>query len=265
MQRLLYCMIAALLTGSLPVSALTPVLPTDGSNATPAFSAAIQQLCASSDDRILSLPTGVFSFHTQTVAIPCAVTIVGQGKGATRLIRRYSGSFFLGWTRGTDQSGGGLRDLQIEAGIGTNGGIAVYVQALADPDANTNSLNRHSFLIDNVQVGREGPGTTTSWSEGIYLDGALNPDNSIGLAPGLRFPVITRTSVSGTTNVSIYLNKVRGAWMEVACFIPLNGSTHYVYMSNGTYGVRLDTNSCAYYIADTSKLLMLNGVPTGPQ
>lgn len=262
MKRFLLAL--ALLISS-PAQALTPALPLDGSDSRPAFDAAIDQLCSPlSRDRIMHIVTGVFRFATQPKPIACALTIVGQGKGATRLIRGFSNSYFLMWTRGLDQSGGGLRDIQIEAGAGTTGGIGVYIQAFADTDPNTNSLNRHSFIIDNVLIGREAS-ANTSWSEAIYLDGSQNPDNSNGIAPGIRFPIITRTSVSGTTNVSVYLNKARAAQLDIGCFIPLNGSTHYIYMANATWGTRLETNSCAYFIADTSKGLMLNGVATGPQ
>lgn len=248
--------------------ALSPTLPSDGSDIRPAIDLAIDALCApTSTDRTLHLPAGAFNLLTKPKAIPCALTIVGQGKGATRIARRYPGawSYMFMWTRGLDESGGAIRDLSLEAGPGTVGGIAIYVVAVADPNASSNSLNRHSFLIDNVHIGRVDG--SASWAQGIYLDGYQNPDNSNGIAPGIRGAYVSRTSVSGTTSASVYLYKARGVWLEMDCYIPLApSSSAFVALDGKTQSVRLDTRSCSFAFVDSQSTgAILNNVPIGPQ
>ncbi len=174
--------------------------------------------------------------------MPCAINLIGEGKGASFLVRAYSGGGFLMWTRGLDQSGGSLQHLQVTTEAGTQGGITVLVSATADPDANSYSLNRHSFLIDDVQIGRLF--ADASWDTGIYFDGSQNPDNTIGVSPGIRAPNVYATSVSGTRQASIYLNKARGAYISADCYIPLNGSRAAMYVVNGSQGVLFAGRSC---------------------
>lgn len=253
-----------------PARAMDVALPFDGSDASPAFNDAVDQLCAaSSHDRTMRLPAGVFSFYTPTRTITCALSIVGQGKGSTRVIRRYQGGVFFYWTRGTDQSGGSIKDMNIEAGGGTTNGIAVYVQALPDPDLNNNSLNRHSFVVDNVLIGREAaPGATTSWYVGIYLDGSQNPVNAQGTAPGIRATFITRTTISGTNQGCLYANNATGAHAQIECY-SLGGafSTYIILRGAVTDSLILDCRSaCIPYWADSlARGLIYNGVATGPQ
>lgn len=266
-MRTVIVIVFLMLAGS-SAFAFTPQLPTDGSDARPAFDAAIDQLCnPASQDRILQLPAGTFNFYTQPKAIACALTVIGQGKGATTLIRQFAGgSYFLMWTRGLDQSGGGVREIQLEAGANTDGGIAIYLQAIADPDANSNSLNRHSFTIDNVLIGRYG--SPSSWDVGIYLDGTQNPLNNIGVAPGIRVPFITRTTISGTRQACIYANEATGTHAQVECY-SLGGqfATNVILRGAITDSFVLDCRSaCVPSWADNlAHGLIYNNVPTGPQ
>ena len=127
--------------------------PSDGYS-TPALNAAAATACASATNRTVALSAGVFTFLTRPEPFGCALNLVGEGKGATRVVRGFSGGGFLTWQRGTDPSGGSLRDMNVEAGPATQGGIAVYILATPDTDGSRNSFNRHGFSIDNVQVGR---------------------------------------------------------------------------------------------------------------
>lgn len=256
-MRALYVLLVSLYGLASSALALTPNLPNDGGDATPAFNQAVSTLCNSANDRQLILTAGVFSFLTPPAPIPCAVTIIGQGKGATRLIRRYSGGGFLVWTRGVDQAGGGIRNTQVEAGVNTTNGIAILVQALPDTDPNTNSLNRHSFEIDNVIVGREH--ASASWYVGVYFDGSQNPENDAGIAPGIRAPFVTRTTISGYLQSAIYLNKTKNALLEVDCYIPLQGAGPVIYMGNVTVGTVIETRSCVpTWVDNASNFLLWN-------
>lgn len=230
--------------------------PTEGDN-TPALNAAAKAVCTSATSRTIYLSAGEFHFLTRPDPFNCALNLVGEGKGATRLVRDYSGGSFLAWTRGTDHSGGSLRDVNVEAGPETQGGIAVYVQAIADTDGTVNSYNRHSFSIDNVQVGRVN--FNASWDFGLYLDGALNPDGNPNSVPGIRGVYVTRSSFGGTNTANVYLNMTRGADLNVECYTPLKGSAAAVWMANGTQSVRLETRNCSWKMDDTSSVLILNG------
>jgi len=167
----------------------------------------------------------------------------------------------LHWKRGTDHSGGSIKDVTILAGKGTNGGIAVYIQADKDIDNKVNSYNRHTFSITGLIIGRES-GENTSWDHGIYLDGALNPDNTEGIAPGIRMTQIMNTTISGTRVSQVYLNKVRGPnLLNVDCFIPLPGSFNGVIMDNVSQGVKLDSRSCPWKFNDNeSNWMVYNGI-----
>jgi hypothetical protein len=241
----------------------TPALA-DPVDATPAFDLSVAATCASSDNRTLKYPAGTFTFITPPQPIPCALRLAGEGIGATTFVRGYSNGGFLHWTRGTDQSGGALRDLTVAAGTGTTGGIAVYVQATADTDAALNSFNRHSFLIENIIVGRVA--TSASWSFGLYLDGASNPDGNPNSVPGIRGVYVDKSTFGGASTASIYLNKARGTEIRGECYTPVGNGFAGVVMDNGTDSVLLQTRNCGWATWDTTgKGMMFNGTRVGPQ
>ena len=218
--------------------------PAPQGDATPAFDAAVAQLCASPDDRELRLSAGRYVFNTAPQQISCAVTIEGQGKGATVLVRDYSASTFLYWTIGGDQGGGGVKNLNILSGPNTHGGIAIYVQAKQDINCNVTSYNRHSFTIDNVLIGRSEIGAS-DWYIPVYMDGSQNPGNN-GCAPGLRGIDVFRTSVAAYTVGAFWNYAVYGAFYhDVDCYIPLNGAFAGIawQASNSPYVV---SRTCAF-------------------
>lgn len=233
-------------------------------DATPALDAAAAATCKSKTNRIIQLPAGVYYFSTQPKPFTCALNLIGQGKGATRLIRNYSGGAFLEWQRGTDQSGGSVSNMNIEAGPKTQNGIAIYIKATADSDASQNSYNRHSFSIDNVLVGRSVEGC--SFDFGLYLDGSQNPDNNKNSVPGIRGIYVARSSFGGTNKASIYLNKARGIDLHAECYTPVNNSFGGVVLDNETRSVRLDTRTCLWATWDnTGTGMIFNGQNVGPQ
>lgn len=210
---------------------------------TPAFNAAVSSLCsASSLDRTLNIPAGDVTFNSAPSAIPCALNLIGQGKGATRLLRNYNGGSFIWFTRGLDHSGGSIRDMNIEAAPGTTGGIAIWIQALADTDGAVNSYNRHSFIVDDVQVGRTS--LVGSWDFGLYLDGSQNPDGNANSVPGIRGVYVIKSSFGGTNTANIYLNKARGTYVSGECYTPLNGSAAAIVADNISQSVWMESRNC---------------------
>src|SRR5574338_14731 len=207
---------------------------------------AITKACNSSVSRTIYLGHGFFYFKTPLEPIPCAINIIGDGIGSTVLVRQYNSGTFLYWKRGVDQSGGSIKDLSIAADAGTNGGIAILIEAEADTDNKINSFNRHTFTIDHITIGRIAA-DNTSWDNGIYLDGSKNPDNNNGIAPGIRMTQISNTTISGTKVSHVYLNKARGTnLLNVDCFIPMEGSYNGVILDNNTQGIKLDSRSCPW-------------------
>jgi hypothetical protein len=225
------------------------------------FNQYAKEACSSSISRTIYVGNGEHHFMTPLDPFPCALNIVGDGIGSTTLIRDFQGGAFFHWMRGTDHSGGSIKDLTILAGKGTNNGIAIYVQADKDTDSSINSYNRHTFTISGIIIGRES-GIDTSWNHGIYLDGALNSDNTEGIAAGIRMTQVINTTISGTNVSQIYLNKARGInLLNVDCFIPLNGSINGVLMDNVTQGVKLDSRTCAWKFQDAESIwVVYNGI-----
>lgn len=228
---------------------------------TPDFDALTTKACESTLSRTVSLVHGEFHFVTKPKPFLCALNIKGDGIGSTILIRDYQGETFLYWKRGIDQSGGSIKDISIVAGKNTNGGIAIIVEAEPDSDNTDNSYNRHTFTIDHIVIGRL-QNNNTSWDHGIYLDGSKNPDNTNGIAPGIRMTQISNTTISGTKVSQIYLNKARGPnLLNVDCFIPLNGSINGVLLDNNTQGVKLDSRTCSWkFLDNASNWLVYNGI-----
>lgn len=221
------------------------------------FNKMAKEACLSESSRTLTIGHGDYYFYTPLEPFPCALNIKGDGVGSTKLIRQFNGGAFLHWKRGADQSGGSIQDLAILAGKDTNKGIAIYVQSDVDTDNTVNSYNRHFFTVSGVLIGRDFT-SNTSWDHGIYLDGSLNPDNTNGIAAGIRISQISNTSISGTNVSSIYLNKARGVnLLNVDCFIPINGSFAGVILDNSTQGVKLDSRSCIWRFQDDASIWML--------
>lgn len=220
-----------------------------------------QDACTSNQSRTITFNSGEFFFKTAPQPFSCALNILGDGIGSTTLIRQYDGDSFLFWKRGVDHSGGSIKNITIAAGEGTNHGIAILVEADKDNDNTINSYNRHTFTIDHVMIGRQSS-INTSWDHGIYLDGSKNPDNSNGIAAGIRMTQISHTTISGTNVSQIYLNKARGPnLLNVDCFIPLNNSINGVILDNSTNGVKLDSRTCAWKFNDSESMWMLyNGI-----
>jgi hypothetical protein len=228
----------------------------------PQFNELAKKTCASSITRTIHIGKGEYHFLTPIDPFPCALNLIGDGIGSTIFIRDFQGGAFLHWKRGTDHSGGSVKDMTIYAGKGTSGGIAVYIQADKDTSNVINSYNRHTFTISGLLIGREEVAANTSWDHGIYLDGSLNPDNNEGLSPGIRMTQIMNTTVSGTAVSQIYLNKVRGPnLLNVDCFIPLNNSFSGIMVDNVSQGIKIDSRSCAWRFQDTqSSWVVYNGV-----
>jgi hypothetical protein len=239
--------------------------PSNGQSATAALDAAAQLVCQSKDDRTLKIPAGDYWFDAAPEPFPCALNIIGDGIGGTRLIRNFSGApyYFLSWVRGTDHSGGSLRKVSIDAADGTFGGIAVWVKATADTDSSVNSFNRHSWIMEDVVIGRLT--TNAGWNFGVYLDGYRNPDGNPNSVPGIRGIWISRSSAGGATIASFYLYKARGVDIHAECYTPLSPGAAAVKLDGATDSVLVTSRNCdAVYVDSLSMNLFLNrGVPVG--
>jgi hypothetical protein len=258
MKGLLY---AALVSALLSSHALA-----DPVDATPGLDAAAAIACASTESRTVNLPARTLTFLTRPKPFACALTLAGGGIGATVLERRYSGGSFLHWQRGGDHSGGALRNLSVLAGPGTSGGVAVLIEATPDTDGSVNSYNRHSFIIENVIVGRAEPSTATYWDFGLYLDGSLNPYGNPASVPGIRGVYVDKSTFGGAKTASIYLNRAIGTELRAECYTPINGGFAGVVLNNETDSVFLQTRNCAWASWDgTGKGMILNGARIGPQ
>jgi len=207
------------------------------------FNDAVKSACSSLASRTINFSHGNFIFKSAPDPIPCAINIMGDGIGSTTLIRQYNGQTFLKWTRGIDHSGGSIKNLTILAGSGTNKGIAILIEAIADKTNKENSYNRHSFFIDNIIVGREST-TNTSWDFGLYLDGSKNLDGNVNSAPGIRAIFVDHSTFGGTNISNVYVNTGRGIDLHIECYTPLNGSKASVKMNKATQSVLLNSRNC---------------------
>lgn len=166
------------------------------------FDAAV---AACTNTRILFVPKGRYRFLSPPAAITLALNIVGEGKGASWLVRDYSGQggYFLKVAGGTDPYGGGsVSNLSLYTGPLGSDGIAVWVVASPDTDTSVLTKNPHGLLIDNIQIGRWSTAGGT-WAYGIYLDGSQNPGPG---APGIRCVAVRNVSIAAHTLFPVYLN-----------------------------------------------------------
>lgn len=241
--------------------AIRAEVPSLSGNFTPTFDAEVARTCATQADRIIDLTAGRYSFETPPRSIPCAVWIAGAGIGATYIVRAYSGAPLFEFVRGVDHGGGKITDMSIASAQNATGGAAIKVTATPDTDPNVNYYNRHSFLIENVQIGRES-GINSSWDYGIWFDGSQNPENQNGIAPGIRSVMVRTVTVSGTQIASVMLDKAKGASLDMDCYIPLGGSFQGLVIQNLSEGTRLESRNCGYAMDASSSWMQLNGVRT---
>ena len=243
------------------VSAAPIVIDLSDADDTPAFNAAITEACASTETRTIKIPVGVANLYSKPMDIACSASLEGEGVGVTRVIRHYSNNAVFNFVRGADQSGGWVSKMSILAGPGTQNGVAILVTATQDTDCSVNSLNRHSFRVDDVQIGRSSL-DGQNFSTGIYFDGSANrPDNRLdtngnACAPGIRAPLVRATTISGFTSSAIYLNRARNVNLEIECFIPLGSAYNGVYAQNATYNVVLKSFGCGLRSVDHTALDM---------
>lgn len=94
---------------------------------TASWNADIAKLTASSTDKTLDIPAGNCVFRSRPVPLRLGVSIRGQGKSTTVLIRAYSAvndGFITIYNQGST-----IRDLTIFAAPGTHGGIGLYIES----------------------------------------------------------------------------------------------------------------------------------------
>jgi hypothetical protein len=126
---------------------------------TPALNAANAAALASATDKTVNIPAGNCLFASQPNLITNGVSLIGQGKGTTVLIRGYSGNFLrlLG-------NGVRIENLSLHAGAGTSGGIGIEMVASNTLGAGGNHVLRHIWITS-------GSGATWAIPLGAWGDG----------------------------------------------------------------------------------------------
>lgn len=119
---------------------------------------------ARSRDRVIEFPSAQCAFYSQPDPIYNGISLVGQGKSSTVLIRKYSGTFLT--VRG---NGSRIQDLTIYADAGTSNGFGIFLVA------DNNSVGGN-HVLRSIWV--TGNGT---WGIPIFLYGTERTIPPIGI------------------------------------------------------------------------------------
>lgn len=161
-MRNLLALLAFICTPALALN----VGPCDGvTNLTPAWNAAVDTLKASLTDKTITFSAGQCLFNSQPVPLEDGVSVVGQGKSATLLIRNYSGTFITVYGQGTH-----IRDLTVYAAAGTSGGVGLHAVSSNLIGPGGNHVFSHLWITGN--------GT---YSYTLYLEGWQRTIAPIGM------------------------------------------------------------------------------------
>lgn len=182
---------------------------------TAALNAALAHCIANQKTKI-GFQKGFYRFNSAPNSID-GITLIGQGKTATYLVRDYSGNFlnFGGGFTG----GGGAKDMGILAGAGTSGGYAIYAYGQDGVGAADWST------FDSLYVSSNG-GT---FAFGFVLDGNLRTSPQ-----GVRSVRVTNCDFfAGTSGAMNIYNGVAFFADNVGCY-PAAGSSGDVYIGGGS-------------------------------
>jgi len=133
-------------------------------NDTPALNAQILSASTSRDKEIV-FPAATCVFMSQPVALRNGVSLIGQSKSLTVLLRKYSGSFLTVYNQGTR-----IENLTIFADQNTNGGYGIYMVSDEVNGAGGNHVIRSVWVT--------GSGT---WGIPVFLYGSNKTNNPKGI------------------------------------------------------------------------------------
>lgn len=144
----------------------------------PALTAQILSASQSADKEIV-FPARQCAFYSAPAALVRGVSLIGQGKSNTVLIRKFNGNFLTIYEQGSR-----VESLTIYADPGTSGGIGIYMVSSEARGAGGNHVVRSVWIT--------GIGT---WVVPLFGDGTLKTT-----APkGLRAVTLTDVSVFNAT------------------------------------------------------------------
>lgn len=131
---------------------------------TPALNAQIAAL-QNSNDKEIRFPASQCAFYSQPDALDRSVSLIGQSKSATVLVRKYSGTFLTIYGQGSR-----IENLTIFADTGTTGGYGITMLS----DETHGSGGNH--VIEHVWI--TGYGT---WGIPLFGDGSGRISSPLGL------------------------------------------------------------------------------------
>lgn len=140
------------------------------------------------------IPAGTYSINTP-LTFSEKVKLIGAGKGATRLLRNFSGATDAeGLLNFTTYSGSVVKDMQIYSASGTTGGCLISMVASA-------TAGSPDFMVfENLYLTY---GAVDTYKYAVYVNGASRTDNI-----GVRDTAFVNCEVFGGANGSMYLDTV---------------------------------------------------------
>jgi len=202
---------------------------------TPSFNCALQYAKANGL-RAIYFPRGSYFFNTPPQSIDFPITIIGDGKGITGLIRNYAASSasngLLTFLSGSSNSS--VRDLGIVADKGTSHGSAISIVA-------SENTALGYFLFSNLYLSAWSGG---NWDDTVHIDGTARTTSTVGSEPiGVRDLDFQNCSVFGAARGAMWLDGVVGFNFIGGGIIQaggVDGTSGKVYISpsfNGTSGL----------------------------
>lgn len=190
---------------------------------TPALNAAIAAALASPSDKVINIPTGRCMMLSKPSPLSGGVSIVGQGKSNSVLVRAYSGDVLTITGNGTN-----IRDLTIFAEPGTHGNFGIHMIANEAVGAGGN------HTIENVWV----TGNGGTYGSAIFADGAGKTTAPAGIRTIFMKDVTAFNSTFWSVN---WWNCIACEWYGGGVYQGF-GTMQGIAVGGGTQASRIDAN-----------------------
>lgn len=202
----------------------------DSTNDATAFSNAIT---AAGTGGNLYVPAGTYKINS-AITITQKITLQGAGKGATKIVRNFSGATDSeGVFNFTTVSGSSIKDMQIYSATGTTGGCLISMV----PHATNGSPD--FMVFENLFLTY---GAVNTYKYAVYINGAGRTDNI-----GVRDTTFVGCEVFGGTSGALYIDTVVNFRFGGATFVGSSTSGKILVTGSGT-------NSSAYVNIDAQAL-----------
>lgn len=181
---------------------------------TPALNAALTAAAAAGKSTIC-FHKGKYYFNSAPDQIN-GITLQGEGKTATYLVRSYSGNFlmFAGGTLG----GGGLRDISVLAGAGTSGGYGIYLYANSSVTPDLATIERGLVSSDGGTFGVP-----------LFIDGTARTSPQ-----GVRGVRITNFDFFAGTSAAVWVANGVAVFMDNIGTYPAGGTNGDIQITSGS-------------------------------